>query len=317
MSNSTIIPFSLLDAPALIEHLLPVQKLSIEVYKERISGTSQTLTALGNFWKGRKPLILNKACLLGCLLPATDHLQRDLEVFELLMGMDEKSLQERLEEKNSKQSRFFLNQDRSVRIDAPYHDWVREGCRPDECGDSLFNHIWNDVNTHLGTHARSFSELIEQLGIMRFGHRPRVADTFCGSGQIPFEAARLGCDVYASDLNPVACMLTWGAFNIIGAPTEHREEFKKSQAQLIAAVQNEVDALGIESDGLSWKARSFVYCVEVRCPQTDWKVPLLPSRVLSEDYGVIAELIPVPLEKRYEIRLRLGATSEEIDIIRN
>jgi putative DNA methylase len=43
---------------------------------------------------------------------------------------------------------------------------------------------------------------------MRFGHRPRVADTFSGSGQIPFEAARLGCDVYASDLNPVACMLT-------------------------------------------------------------------------------------------------------------
>jgi adenine-specific DNA methylase len=36
-----------------------------------------------------------------------------------------------------------------------------------------------------------------------------MADTFCGSDQIPFEAARLGCDVYASDLNPVACMLTW------------------------------------------------------------------------------------------------------------
>ena len=35
-----------------------------------------------------------------------------------------------------------------------------------------------------------FAELVEQLGVMRFGHRPRVADTFCGSGQIPFEAAR-------------------------------------------------------------------------------------------------------------------------------
>ena len=64
----------------------------------------------------------------------------------------------------------------------------------------------------------------EQLGIMRFGHRPQVADTFCGSGQIPFEAARLGCDVYASDLNPVACMLTWGAFNIVGGSLESREK---------------------------------------------------------------------------------------------
>jgi hypothetical protein len=30
---------------------------------------------------------------------------------------------------------------------------------------------------------QSFPELVEQLGIMRFGHRPRVADTFCGSGR--------------------------------------------------------------------------------------------------------------------------------------
>ena len=82
--------------------------------------------------------------------------------------------------------------------------------------DTVHDHIWDAVNAHLGTSAHSFPELVEQLGIMRFGHRPRVADTFCGSGQIPFEAARLGCDVYASDLNPVACMLTWGAFNIVG-----------------------------------------------------------------------------------------------------
>ena len=67
----------------------------------------------------------------------------------------------------------------------------------------------------LGTDAHSLPELVEQLGIARFGHRPKVADTFCGGGSIPFEAARLGCDVYASDLNPIACMLTWGAFNII------------------------------------------------------------------------------------------------------
>ena len=58
----------------------------------------------------------------------------------------------------------------------------------------------------------------------RFGHRPKVADTFCGGGSIPFEAARIGCDVYASDLNPIACMLTWGAFNIIGADERTRRD---------------------------------------------------------------------------------------------
>ncbi len=81
------------DRPALIEHLFPVQKISIESFKEQMAGAGKTLTALGSYWKGRKPLILNKACILGCLLPATDNRLKDLEVFELLMGMDSQTMQ--------------------------------------------------------------------------------------------------------------------------------------------------------------------------------------------------------------------------------
>src|ERR1035437_373183 len=84
-------PFALKDAPALIERLLPVQKLSAEAYKERMAGAAQALTALGNFWKGRKPLILNKACILACLLPATGNPKRDLEIFERLMATHQRS----------------------------------------------------------------------------------------------------------------------------------------------------------------------------------------------------------------------------------
>ena len=54
-------------------------------------GHGKTLTALGSYWKGRKPLILSKACILGCLLPATEDLARDLEIFEKLMAMDDES----------------------------------------------------------------------------------------------------------------------------------------------------------------------------------------------------------------------------------
>jgi putative DNA methylase len=72
----TIVPYSLREEPALIEALLPVQKLSVEAYKEQMAVHGKTLTALGAFWKGRKPLILAKACILGCLLPATDDLSR-------------------------------------------------------------------------------------------------------------------------------------------------------------------------------------------------------------------------------------------------
>ena len=56
MSHS-VSPFALKDTPALIERLLPVQKLSTEVFKEQMAVQSKTLTALGAYWKGRKPLI--------------------------------------------------------------------------------------------------------------------------------------------------------------------------------------------------------------------------------------------------------------------
>jgi putative DNA methylase len=301
------------DKPALIEHLFPVQKISAESFKEQMAGSGKTLTALGSYWKGRKPLILNKACILGALLPATDDPLKDLEVFELLMGMDKASLEGRLEHKNDKASRFFLAQEQEVDSHAPYNDWVRAASRPEECSYDLFNHSWAKVNAHLGTTAFSFPELVEQIGIARFGHRPRVADVFSGSGQIPFEAARLGCDVYASDLNPIACLLTWGGFNIVGASPEKRIEIENAQKQLAEKVQAEIDALEIETDGKGWRAKVFLYCLEIVCPESGWKVPLLPSLIINKTYKIVARLIPVPAEKRYDIEVVYVDSEQEVE----
>jgi putative DNA methylase len=306
-------PHSWQDKPALIEHLFPVQKISAESFKEQMAGAGKTLTALGSYWKGRKPLILNKACILGTLLPVSDDLLKDFEIFEMLMGMDNESLEKRLDVKNDKASRFFLAQEQSVKSDATYNEWVRAACRPEECGDELFSHIWAKVNAHLGTSASSFPELVEQMGIARFGHRPRVADVFSGSGQIPFEAARLGCDVYASDLNPIACMLTWGGFNIVGASPEKRLEIDNAQKELAKKVQTEIDALGVETDGKGWRAKVFLYCVEVVCPESGWKVPLLPTLIISKGYKVIAKLVPVPAEKRYDVEVVYVETDAEVE----
>ena len=305
-------PFEWKDRPALIEHLFPVQKISAESYKEQMAGAGKTLTALGSYWKGRKPLILNRACILGCLLPVSHNLLKDLEIFEMLMGMDTESLEYRLSVKNDKASRFFLAEEAEVRNKASHNEWVRMACRPEECGDGLYDHIWDRVNQHLGTKARFFPELVEEMGIARFGHRPRVADVFCGSGQIPFEAARLGCDVYASDLNPIACMLTWGAFNIVGISQEMQTELDKAQKKLVEQVQKEVDALGVESDGKGWRAKAFLYCVEIKCPETGWMVPLLPSFIISHSRRIVSQLIPVPSEKRYDIKIKEVESNEEM-----
>lgn len=301
-----IVPNSLKDSPSLIEHALPVQRLSIEAYKEQMAGAGKSLTPLGSYWKGRKPLVLNKACILGCLLPATGDLSRDLEVFEMLMGMDPESMSKR------------LKREQSEGLPAgTYRELVSDAKRAEELGPSLHDHVWGQVNAHLGTTARSLPELVEQLGIMRFGHRPKVADTFSGSGQIPFEAARLGCDVYASDLNPIACMLTWGAFNIVGASKLQRDELERSQNEMVERVRSEIDRLGIESDGAGWRAKVFLYCVEVTCPESGWKVPLLPSRVISkprtgEKINVAVELVPNRKERRYDFRIRSGISDAEL-----
>lgn len=358
--NTPVTPFSLKDAPALIEHLLPVQKLSAEAYKEQMAVHGKTLTALGGYWKGRKPLILNKACILGCLLPATDSPARDLEIFERLMAMDSESFVVRWPRRPKPKEilgalsiariadYFDIEPDgclpESSPIDwsdaafdgvkvtwrddvrelerrnleaqilprLPYREAVEQARRPEEVIGTVHDHIWASVNSHLNTDAHSFPELVEQLGIMRFGHRPRVADTFSGSGQIPFEAARLGCHVSASDLNPMACMLTWGAFHIIGGTQSNRLQLADAQRDLALRLQSEVDRLGVETDGNGWRAKTFLYCVETKCPQTDWIVPLLPTLVVSKNYRVVARLVPDPVHKRYNISVHTGADDAEM-----
>jgi len=298
------------DKPALIEHLFPVQKISAESFKEQMAGAGKTLTALGSYWKGRKPLILNKACILGALLPASDDRLKDLEIFELLMGMDVRSMEQRLGAKLPASRQDEVGE----LLVLPYNEQVKNGKRPEELGAELFTHIWQRVNKHLGTSANLFPELVEEMGIARFGHRPRVADVFCGSGQIPFEAARLGCDVYASDLNPIACMLTWGSFHIVGASKKKRAAIDKAQKQLADQVRKEIDAMRIETDGRGWRTKVFLYCLEVRCPESGWMVPLIPSLIISRGYGVIAQLIPVPQEKRYDIDIVYVDTKAEVDV---
>ncbi len=297
---NVVVPFSLRQAPALIERALPVQRLSIESRKEQEARQSKTLTPLGSYWKGRKPLILNKACILGCLLPATDDLAADIAIFELLMGMDDDSLRKRL----------GIEPDDD--LPGSYRDLVQEARRPEEIGASVHSHIWAQVNAHLGTTATCMAELTEQLGIMRFGHRPRVADPFSGSGQIPFEAARIGCEVAAGDLNPIACMLTWGAAHLIGAQPKAEASRLKRQATLVENVRREVDDLGFEADGKGWRIKAMLYCVEVTCPQTGWAVPLIPSLLVSKGHRAIAELVPDPPAKRYRIRVRRDVSEADL-----
>lgn len=407
-------PLCLRDAPAFIERQFPVGRLSAEAFKERDAKQAQTLTALGSYWKGRKPLILVRAVVLGCLLPATDDLAADLDIFLKLMAMDDAAFGRRFDGSAVEFVRLFpsradgvaTNRARVWRTDGlrdvcmvllpslrayamlqddgtgirrmladavasflakptalkpkadaedvarlfpdhvdsltemiesswrwrndipvllrqaaladafatlPYAERLEHVRRPEECDDAdLIAPIWLDVNAHLGTDAASIPEFVEQLGIARFGHLPRVADTFCGAGSIPFEAARIGCDVYASDLNPVACMLTWAAFNVIGASPERRAELEAEQTRVTTEVSAEIARLCIEHDANGNRAKSYLYCLETRCPRTGWMVPVAPTWVIFKTRNVIAKLVLNPEQRRYHIVVVTGVSEAEL-----
>ncbi len=343
-TTATLIPLALKDATALIESVFPAQKVSFEAQKERKANLGQTLTGLGSYWKGRKPLILVRAVVLSSLLPATDDAERDLEIFEKVMAFDEDGLSRRALAANAFSAsklqemipiadpeRYFSGRGwrrdvteedklalyRQALATLPSYEVKAALCkRPEEVDQEwLYAPVWPVVNrhyAHLGINAHSFPELIEQLGIMRYGHRPRVGDTFSGGGSIPFEAARLGCDVYASDLNPIACMLTWGALNIIGASPERRAEIERAQLEVAEAVDKEITTLGIEHDAQGNRAKAYLYCLETRCPESGWLVPMAPSWVISKTRNVVAKLIPDKENQRFHIEVVTGASAAEM-----
>ena len=339
-----LIPFALKDAPALIETIFPAQKISFEAQTERAAKNGQSLTGLGCYWKGRKPLILARAIALSCLLPATNDPEKDLELFEKLMAVDDESLTKRALKKGilsaqklrsmeltEEPDRYFSKNTwkrdvaeeekleiyrKALPVFASYEEKANLGKRPEEVDQNwLYAHTWEAVNkhyAHLGVNARNIAELTEQLGILRYGRRPKVGDAFCGGGSIPFEAARIGCDAYASDLNPIACMLTWGAFNVVGAEPKLRQKLDQDERDVFEAIDKTITSLGVEHDAQGNRAKSFLYCLETRCPETGWMIPLSSTWQISQSLGVIAQLIPDEKSKRFKIEILTGASKEQV-----
>ncbi|MBX2928871.1 MAG: DUF1156 domain-containing protein [Saprospiraceae bacterium] len=322
-----------------IEAQFPVAKISKESYKERMANVGQTLTGLGKWW-GRKPLVLVRATILGLLMPASDDPVRDREIFLKLMAMDDEGLWQRkykniplkdLYEKCPPEDRdTYFNPRTSPNSpftikNSPLKDALQKKlfhtlsydeklllCQRPEHLDNLTDEAWADINAHLNTSAHTLPELVEQLGRQQFGRTPRVGDAFCGGGSIPFEAARLGCEAYGSDLNPVAALLTWAALHIVGGGEEVVEQVKQAQQQVYAAVDAQITAWGIEHNEKGWRADAYLYCVESRDPQSGYLVPLAPSWVIGEKTKCIAKLVKNEAELRYDIEIHSGVSDADM-----
>lgn len=181
----------------------------------------------------------------------------------------------------------------------PYAERIKHCERPENASGPTLE-TWADINAHLGTSANSLQELVDQLGKRMFGHAPRVGDAFCGGGSIPFEASRIGCEAFGSDLNPVAGLLTWASLNLLGGGPEVQQEVVRLQEEVFDAADQQIIEWGIEHNTRGERADAYLYCIEVKPEGCEYYIPLAPSWVISDKHRIVATWKRIPGSDRLQ-----------------
>ena len=154
------------------------------------------------------------------------------------------------------------------------------------------------------------------------GRPPRVVDLFAGGGAIPLEAARLGCEVTANELNPVAHLIErmmlefpqahpglaedirrWGKVWIDRAWDDLAEFYPPVAA---GAPKEDGALFGPSLDGR--RPLAYLWTRTVRCPNPAWpehRVDLVRQTWLGKKKGRMVALRPiidrVELKVSYEV----------------
>jgi putative DNA methylase len=167
----------ILDDRRLIEDYLPIKAISAEASREKSVRKGHISTL--HLWWARRPLVACRAAVYGALVPAAK--------FRPTNGPEEK-------------------RDNLARANAA--KFVERLCKYP--GDPR---VIAEAQQHiLEAHADRLSKETGKTAtagdiLQGRAPRPKIVDMFAGGGAIPLEALRLGCEVYALDLNPVAYII--------------------------------------------------------------------------------------------------------------
>ena len=108
---------------------------------------------------------------------------------------------------------------------------------------------------------------------------PLVVDPFAGGGSIPLEALRLGCEAFASDLNPVACLILKVLLEDIPRHgPKLADELRKLGGQIKRRAERELaDLYPADPDGAT--PITYLWARTVRCeaPGCGAEIPLMRS----------------------------------------
>ena len=163
------------DCKRLAEVDFPIAEVSRHAAREKSirHGHPSTL----HLWWARRPLASSRAVLLGLLWP---------DPCDPLCPAEFKE-----------QARKLL----------PQVGGCNPGSTDEDLRKALLKFIADFANWDNAAH-RTYLEVSRALVKAAHGEEPPlVVDPFAGGGSIPLEALRLGCEAFASDLNPVACLI--------------------------------------------------------------------------------------------------------------
>ena len=154
----------------LIEVAFPLKQVSLDSVHEKNVRHGHISTL--HIWPARRPLAAARAALIATLLPDPGNADERKAILKRMAGrVVEKTERKRLNGR-------VIEKTKEVTEGGILH-WGREN-------DDALQWFRDEIRKAYG------------------GRAPKVLDPFAGGGAIPLEAMRLGCEVTAMDINPVA-----------------------------------------------------------------------------------------------------------------
>ena len=207
-----------------------------------------------HLWWARRPLASSRAVLMALLLPdpCDPHCPEAFgrEARRILLGMHGRPKGWADAIRSEEGLRRIL-----LKFIADFANW-----------DRAANRTWIDTGRALVRAAQGEEP-------------PLVVDPFAGGGSIPLEALRLGCEAFASDLNPVACLILKVMLEDVPRHGPGlAEELRKAGGEIKAAAERALaDLYPKDSDGATPIAYLWARTVRCEAPTCGAEVPLMRS----------------------------------------